>query len=214
MAEVKMENIAPNSYKYKAEQAKEKAKPVVKKSQVVSTKKPLGNKVKSAVFAEDVKDIGGWLIWDTIIPGLKNLFLDMIEMALLGKVDDRRRDRRSRTDYRGVYDRGSRYSYRDSGRRRSVRDRDRERDEPERDDDVDYANIILKHRDDADDVVHEMKQRIRKDGAVTIGDLFDMIDVAGEYTDNDWGWDDERDIKVTKVSNGWLIDVAKPRYVG
>lgn len=221
MAEVNVENLKPNSFKYKNEEAKrekERAKPVVSRDKVVSTKKSLKNKMADSFMAEDGREIVDWLVWDLLVPGVKNTILDMLSMAFFGETVNRsssfrRTNNRSRTNYTGAYRRASYRSDRDYDDRRDNWRRDRE--EYYRDDDkVDYSNIVLQHRSDAEDVIDEMKKRIRKEGAVTIADLFDMIDVPGEYTDNDWGWDDERDIRLRRVSNGWLIDVSKPRYVG
>ena len=43
--------------------------------------------------------------------------------------------------------------------------------------------------------------------------LLDLVDVPGRYTDNNWGWDDDRDIGIRRVSSGYLIDVAEPKYL-
>lgn len=217
MAEVKIDTstIKPNSFKYREEQAekqreeRDKLVPVVKKGGVVSTKKPLSQKFADTFMQEDTEDIKSYILMDLIIPGVKNAVLDVIEMAFFGTTSGKRRgrDRRrdDRTDYRSCYDSPSR-----SERRERTRDRDRR---SRRDDKLDYRNIVLLYRDDAEKVIDELHKKIRKYGSASIAELFDLIGEEINYNDNNWGWKDERDIGIRRVSRGYLIDVAEAEYL-
>lgn len=220
MADIDVNSLEPNSHKYKAEKAKgeeakksrEKISPVVNREQVVSTKKPLGKKFAETFMTEDTNDVKTWLLMDVVIPGVKNTILDILSMMFFGEVDSRsrgrrRRDRDDRVNYSSYYRGSSDRRDRDSRRRR---DRD---DRYDSDDRVDFRNIVLRNRDDAERVISAMRNRIRDDGSASVADLLDLIDVAGRYTDNNYGWDDERDIGIRRVSSGYLIDVAEPRYL-
>lgn len=209
MAEVKVDSLKPNSHTYKRQESdneKRKLEPIVKKDSIVSTKKPVGKRIAENFIKEDVKDIKNYILMDVIIPGIKNVVLDMLSMAFFGET--RSRDR-SRRDDRGYYSYSSRY--RSSSSSSSSRDRDRRYDN---DDKTDYRNIVLRERDDAEEIINQLCYRIRETGKATIGDLFDLLDIAGRYVDNDWGWTSERDIGIRRVSSGYLIDVAEARYVG
>ena len=221
MAELSIDtnSIKPNSYKYKEEQAKkssgknmeerDKLSPVVKKGGVVSTKKPLGQKFAEVFMSEDTEDIKSYILMDVIIPGIKNTVLDVMEMAFFGSISGSKKRGRShkddRTDYRSYY--GSSSDFRRSERR------DRERDRDRRGNDLDYRNIVLLNRDETEEVINQLHKRIEKYGAVSIAELFDLIDEPSNYNDNNWGWDDERDIRIRRVSRGYLIDVAKAKYL-
>lgn len=218
MGEVDINSLEGNSHKQKAEKAagetqksREKISPVVERDQVVSTKKPLGKKFAETFMTEDADDVKSWLIMDVIIPGVKNTILDILSMLFFGEVDSRsrrrRRDRDDRVNYSSYYRGSSDRRDRDSRRRR---DRD---DRYDSDDRVDFRNIILRNRSDAESVIGAMRDRIRDNGAASVADLLDLIDVAGRYTDNNYGWDDERDIGIRRVSSGFLIDVAEPKYL-
>lgn len=210
MAEVNMDSLKPNSHSYKNQQQtsekKEKLDSVVKKDGIVSTKKPVGKRLAENFIKEDVKDIKNYILMDVIIPGIKNVVLDMLQMAFFGEVRDRGRSRR---DDRGYYSYSSKY--RSGSSSYSSRDRGRSYDS---DDKIDYRNIVLRERIDAEEVVDKLHYRIRETGKATIGDLFDLMDLAGRYVDNDWGWTSERDIGIRRISSGYLIDVAEARYVG
>lgn len=101
MADIDVNSLEPNSHKYKAEKAnggnkkepgsREKVSPIVKRDQVVSTKKPLGKKFAETFMTEDAKDVKSWLLMDVIIPGVKNTILDILSMMFFGEVDNRRR---------------------------------------------------------------------------------------------------------------------------
>lgn len=212
---IDVSSLEPNSYKYRAEKAnkeipkngREKIAPVIDRSKVVSTKKPLGKKISETFMTEDAKDVKTWLLMDVLIPGIKSTILDILSMMFFGETNYRGSSRKSsssgRVDYRSKYQ---------SPSERTTRRRRNERYDS--DDQVDFRNIIIRNREDAEDIVEEMRKRIRDTNSVSIADLLDLIDVPGRYTDNNWGWDDEMDVGIRRVSSGYLIDVTEPKYIG
>lgn len=209
MAEIDISSLEPNSHKYKnekIEKSKEKISPIIKKDQVVSTKKPFGKKFAETFMTKDTSDVKKWVIMDVIIPGIKNTILDILQMAFFGEVDSRSRGRSIRR-----YDERVSYSRYYGGTSRK-----RESEYYTSDDQIDFRNIILRNRDDAERLINAMRDRIRNSDSrsVSIAELFDLIDVPSRYTDNNYGWDDERDIGIRRVSSGYLIDVSEPKYLG
>lgn len=221
MPEINVDSLEPNSHKYKAEKAdkearrdsksRDKISPIVKRDQVVSTKKPISKKFAEAFMTEDVKDIKSWLILDLLIPGIKNTVLDILSMMFFGELNSRSRRDRRRDDYYTNY---SSYYRGRSGRRDEDYRRRRDRDDYyDSDDRVDFRNIVLRNRDDAERVIIAMRDRIRDTGSVSVAEFLDLVDITGKYTDNNYGWEDERDIGIRRVSSGYLIDVAEPKYL-
>lgn len=210
MAEVKIDSLKPNSNKYKADQ-KEKMNPVVKANSVVSTKKPLSKKFAETFIKEDVRDVKQYLLMDVIIPGAKNMILDFLGMMFFGKQISNSFQRRG-----GYYD-SQRTNYTDYSER--YRSRNYERADYRRgdkylsDDKIDYQNVILRNCEDAENVVEHLRGRIHDQGSASVADLFDLINVAGKYTDNNWGWTRENQIGIKRVSDGFLIDVAEAKYL-
>lgn len=216
MGEIDINSLEPNSHKYKAEKAKrevaqksrEKVSPVIDHNKIVSTKKPLSKKFTETFITEDAKDVKSWLLMDVLIPGIKNTILDILSIMFFGETDLRsgkrgrsKKDRDDRVNYSSYYRPNNQGSHR------------RAYDQYESDDHIDFRNIILTEREDAERVIKEMRRRIRNYDFASVADLLDMIDVPGRYTDNNWGWDDERDIGIRRVSSGYLIDVAEPKYL-
>lgn len=197
-------DLPGNSQYNKTEEEKPKVKPVISKDSLVKND-DFVSKVKKTLFSDDVLNEVVW-------PGIKNLALDGLEMIFFHDGGRRYGDRRRDSYY---YDNASyRYDshYRYADRRDSPSDY-RDNGGDSRRDHIDYRNIILKNREDAEKIVEDMRYRCDKYGSVSVAELFDMIGVTGEYTDNDWGWKDPRDISYRRVSRGFLIIVPEARYV-
>ena len=216
MSTVNIDNLKPNSNRYKKDllsgnetsEKREKLSPVVKKENIVSTKKPLGQKMKESFMGEDAKEVKDYLFFDVIIPGIKNAFMSTLNMLLFGEPYYDNRRNYSRKDR----DRGSIYSYDSLYNRRTSEKHKRER-YYEKDDRIDYRHIILDNRDDAEEVIFQIRELIRKDGYATIAELLDLVDLPSNFNDHDWGWEDERDISLRRISSGYLINVAEARYI-
>lgn len=217
---VNIDSLEPNSHKYKNEKSnendvqkgREKTQPIVKRDQVVSTKKPLSKKFTETFLTEEADDVKSWLILDVIIPGVKNTILDILSLMFFGEVDSRSRKRGSRRSRDDRVNYSSYYSGSSSRRDRGYHRR-RDDDYYDSDDRVDFRNIVLRNRVDAEDVIRAMRDRIRNEGSVSVAVLLDLVDVPGRYTDNNYGWDDERDIGIRRVATGFLIDVSEPKYL-
>lgn len=185
------------------EKERSKVKPVVSRENVVSAKEGLGKKIMRSFIADDVDDIKSYL-FEEGMAALKNWMLDGLERMWFKEV--RGRDRR-KNGY--DYDRSSYSSYY-KGKENKKSDTRREYKKEEK---VDCRHVVLKNREDAEKVVQAMRERIREDETVSVAELFDLINVPGDYVDNNWGWDDERDIGIRRVADGFLIDVAQPKYL-
>ncbi len=180
-----------------------KLESVVKQGRVVSTKPTLGKRIRSLFIADDVEDVGGYLVNELIVPFIKDTILDLGEMLLFGQVSGRRRSRGRRsysnvsTDYSASY--------------RSPRDRDRrDRDEKRysrRGIDTDYREIVLSDRNDARNVVASLHDRIKTYGSASVADLLELVDQSSVYTDTAYGWRSPEQIGISHVGRGWLIDV-------
>lgn len=210
MAEIKVEDIKPNSKTYKAAQNEKKERPkvepVVKKSAVVPQKDSFGKKFIKSFLADEVNDVKDYIIFDCIIPGIKGALLDMVSMAFYKESYSGSRRRDDKRDYSSYYGR----SYYSGGSRREER---RDRRDDKREEKVDYRNIVLYEKEDAERVVADMRARIRETGGASIAELLALVGAPSDYTDTNYGWLDERDIGIKRISKGFLIDVSDARYL-
>lgn len=191
---------------HEKEKAEKKLAPVVKRENVVSSKETFGSKVKKSFISDDAKDIGSYIFFDMIIPAVKDGIVSIVERALFGESSRgawRRDDARERVSYSSYY-------------RSSSRDRDRRRDEDRehRNGQVDYRNIVLRYREDAEKVVRVLRDSIREYDSATVAALLDLVDENSSWTDNDYGWTRESDIRIRPLRNGYLIDVPEAEYLG
>ena len=221
MAKIDIDQLKPNSHAYKeglerreevatVEKSRPKLSPAVKKESIVTTKKSFGQKFKEAFISDDTKDVKTYIWSDVVIPTIKNTILDVGEMILFGGISGRRYGSGRRDRDRVPY---SSYYKSDYNGRRRERDRRDDDDRYRENDKVDYRNIILRDRRDAEDVVNRLRERIEEYDQATVADLFDLIDVSSNYVDNNWGWADPHDIGIRRVSSGYLIDVTEARHL-
>lgn len=183
--------------------------------EVVIQKKSFGRKARDAVVAADFKSVGGYLIWDVMIPAVKNMIVDTatkgIERAIYGDRAIRSRNnignRESRlTTHRYPYE--QRHSD-PLNRNRALDARGREISQRA----VDREKYILPTREDADRVIDEMTDIIERDDFVTLATLKELIGVRSDHVDYKWGWRSLVGVQSVQVREGYLIDFPSPIQV-
>lgn len=197
-----MTEYKANSHRVKEEQ---KNKEVIKKdiqpvAKAKTKKKSEVKKFADVFIAEDITSVKDYIVNDVLIPAAKKAISDIItngiDMILYGEArgKDRRRDTGSRVSYTKYYERDRDRDY-DRGRtRRSV---------------YDYDDIILDTRGEAEDVLNRMDDLIDAYGMVSVADLYDLVGVSGNYTDNKYGWTNLRNAEVRRTRDGYLLKLPK-----
>lgn len=196
----------PSNSDNSREEEEQRPAPIVKGK---LQKKSVASRTASAFFAEGIADVGAFLWWDVIIPGAKTVVSDLVtsgvERMLYGEAL-RPSQRRSfgvsrgwteRTDY-------SRSRVYRSGReeRTSVRE-----DRALRSDDPD--EIILETRADAYKVLETLRGNIERYGSTSVGDLYGLVGVSTDYTDENYGWTDLSRSGARRVRNGFVLDLPE-----
>lgn len=184
MAEVQM----PNSLEYpgnsklsqkKEELEKQKEKPKKLVSGSIK-KKTLGKKFAEVFFSDDVVDVKSYLIYDVLIPALKNTINEAIsssvEMLLFGDV--RPRGAAANKNQSKTYVSYSNYYTKDKEPRPSTSPRRNYFSE----------EVMIPTRQEAEEVLYWMKESIKDYGSVSVADFYDLCDITSEFTDNKYGW--------------------------
>ena len=195
-----MQDYKPNSHRFKEEQKKapEEGKKVEKviTGKAKTKKKNEVRKLADSFISEDVANVKSYIIDDLIIPTLKRTIVDAIknsaEMIFLGKVSDRGSSR-SGASYVSYRD----YSRRDDRRPSESRSR------------FDYDEIRFDSRMDAEAVLDQMYDMIKRYGIVTVSDMYDMADLTAPYTGNRYGWMSLRNADVERTSDGYKIRLPR-----
>jgi hypothetical protein len=200
-----MENYKPNSHKSKQE-AKEagerqKLEKVVKGTAKVKKKSEI-RKFADVFISEDVTNVKSYIFSDVLVPAVKKLISDIVqdgvEMFLFGGA---RRDGKRSKGYRADY-----VSYNDYSGRRDSR---RHVEEPRSRSAYRYDEIVLETRGEAEDVLTRMDELIDMYGSVAVADLYDLVGITGNYTDNKYGWTNIRNAEAVRVRDGYVLKLPK-----
>lgn len=176
----------------------------VAQGEVLRRKKPLGRRFRDTFFGGDARGVWEFITGDVLIPSLKDTIADVVTQGIERMIfDDVRSSSRRGGRYRDPrgHVRYDRYSSRDEPRNMSRRSRASH----------DFDEIILDSRVEAEEVVDRLFDLVSKYESATVGDLYELVGVSGNYTDNKWGWDDLRGAGVTRLSSGgYLLDLPRP----
>lgn len=155
-------------------------------------------KLTDIFIAEDVTNVKDYIIMDVIVPSVKKALYDLtvgaIDMILYGgKGSGGSRptaDKVSYRDYNSVSRRGS------TDRRRTNSG-------------YSYDDIVLDTRGEAEAVLSRMDEIMEEYDIVRVADLYDLVGVTGDYTDNNYGWTNIRNAKIVRVRDGYKIDMPR-----
>lgn len=196
-----MEDYKPNSHRYKEEQKEKAAEKKVEKvvTGAVITKKKSGmRKFADEFISEDAKNIKSFVIGDVLIPAFKKAISDIvtngIDMILYGgSKPGAKRSTADRVSYRNYYDRDSRGT---SSVRPSYSG-------------YSYDDIILSSRGEAEDVLDRLEEILDTYKVASVADLYDLVGITGNYTDNSYGWTSIRNAEIVRVRDGYMIKMPR-----
>lgn len=203
-------DFKPNSHKYKADvynvpegygSAEEKKVEKVINGTAKIKKKTEARKFADAFISEDAHHVKEYIFMDVLVPGIKKAVYDIVinglDMILYGETgrSDRRKSPSEKVSYRNYYD--------------DRRDRDRHRDDYRGRTRYSYDDISVPTRGEAERVLTCMEELIEEYGHVTVADLYDLVGVSGEFTDNNYGWINLRNASVVRCSDGYRLKLPK-----
>lgn len=202
----------PNSHKFKEEQQKpkleEKRVEKVVKGSVTIKKKSGVAKITESIISEDLPTVLSYIASEVVVPTFKELISNIItkgtDIALFGEAG---RNRRSSTNAPYVsYNRFSERDRRDD--RRSTNDyHSRSR--------LSYDSIVLESRGEAEEVLRRMDEILDRYQMVRVADLYDLVGVTGEHTDNKYGWTDLSTARVERqMGGGYKLRLPRALPIG
>ena len=202
-----MEEYKSNSYRSKETQKNDNVKPEDRKIEkvvtgVVKTKKK--SKISQAMdnfISEDAKNVKSYVFGEVLIPAIKKAISDIvtdgIDIILYGEARGKnRRSTADRVSYRSYYD--------DRGGRNRMNER-----QAIMAGSYSYDDIILSTRGEAEDVLSRMDELIETYGLVRVADLYDLVGITGNYTDNKYGWMNIRNAEIIIVRDGYMIKMPR-----
>ena len=195
-----MDDYKPNSYKSKENSPNSTHKKVEKVviGPVKVQKKTEANKVRDLFISKDAGNLKNYAVMEVLVPALKKAISDIvkngIEMILYGETSrERNRSSVGSISYNRYYDpRDREFSgYRPEPRARSSI--------------YDYSNVSFTTKGDAEVVLSRLEDMLNDYPSVSVADFYELIEVTGEYTDNNYGWTNLRMADVIHARDGWII---------
>lgn len=77
----------------------------------------------------------------------------------------------------------------------------------------DFDEIILENRVEAEEVLDRLFERIEEYGTATVADLYDLVGMTGDYTDNKYGWTGLATASVSRTKGGYVLDLPRPEVL-
>ena len=208
MAEVNINDLKPNSHQYHEETAAREERRVEKVVQGTATKKKksLARRFVDIFLSEDVSDVKTYIIYDVVVPAIKENVADVINSAVgmlfFGETRRRRSGRSQSTggvtkvNYGGYFNGGSQSERMPTYRHSNV---------PSRVDD-----LTVETRGDAELVLDQMMEILDQYDQVTVSDYYDLMGVSTSFTDNKYGWKDLRNARVVRAGrDGYRIELPR-----
>lgn len=212
-----MESEFPsNSHNQKnVEKPEQKKVEKVVQGVVVRRKKSLGKRMAETFTGGDAKGVWGYVMMDVLLPAAKDMVADAVSQGVERMIFGEARSASRRTGQRP----GGNNGFVSYNRYSPNTPRDNRREEPRHNPsrraraNHDFDEIILPTRVEAEEVVDRLFDLVAKYDQATISDLYDLVGVSGNFTDEKYGWTDIRGAGVTRIRNGYLLDLPKPEIL-
>ena len=190
-----IDNYPSNSYKSKETTERVDEKKKLEKVVVgqVKTKKKNGfSKFMSGFVANETHDIKTYLFKDVVVPTIKKTITDVVDMILYGGRTSRRGSSGPKISYRSFYD-----DPRDS------------RPDPRLAQAYSYEEVILETRGDAEEVLDHLNNILDEYKIVSVADLYDLVGMARNFTDNKYGWTNLASADVVRTRDGYMLKLPR-----
>lgn len=209
-----MENYPGNSKRVTGkEPTPEKEPKVVEKvtsGAVVRRKKPLGKRFSETFLGGNMKSVATFVAWDVLIPAAKDAFSDAVSQGVERMLFGESRPGRSRggNRYGGSstgYTQYNKFGPASGGRPEDPRQISRRGRSTHN-----FDEIVLATRADAEEVIDRLFDLVSRYDQANVGDLYELVGISGNFTDQKWGWTDLRGASVTRTRGGYLLDLPRP----
>ena len=173
----------------------------------IRRKKPLGKRLNETFFGGNIQNVIPWVMAEVVMPAIKDTLADAasqtIERMLFG--ESRGGSRRPRSSFSGSpreFVSYNRFADAPKEDRREISRRSRSRH--------DFDEIVLATRVEAETVLNRLDDLIRRYEEATVADLYDLVEIRGDYTDDKWGWKSIQGARPVRIRDGYLLDLPKP----
>lgn len=208
-----MATVNKDNFQKKATGKKERTKlsSVVTTGKVEAKKPTIKSKLANVFLSEERGNVGQYLIFDVLIPAIKDTVCNLGHAALDRSFygESRRYTDQSRT--------GSTYNYSSYYKPNYSQP---QRNQPSdryahihREGVFQFDTIEFGMRAEAQEVLDCLVMRIVDSDYATVADLYDLIGRTADFTMERWGWYNLDTAYVTNVRGGFVIRLPKPQPI-
>lgn len=200
-------NYQSNSHKSRETKSAQPEKNIEKviTGEAIQRKKSAGSKFKDVFTGEDARSVGSYILFDVFVPALKSMLADAtsqgVERILFG--DNRRTNssggRQGYTSYNKMYSSKPNNAPRELSRTARATHN--------------FGEVILSSRGEAEEVLDRLTALIDTYSVATVSDLYDLVGITGNFTDDKWGWYDLRGSHISRIREGYLINLPQTQPV-
>jgi hypothetical protein len=174
-------------------------------------KKPsIGKRFKDTFIAGTVRSTVSYVALDVLLPMAKDTVVEVVEQGITKLIfGDGRRRRGSMPPPSGPtgYINYSRYSSGPMGDRMSSASRAMSRRARAA---HDFDEIVLDSRTEAEEVIDRLYDLVSRYESASVADLYELVGLGSSHTDHKWGWTDLRGAGVSRIRDGYLLDLPDP----
>ena len=191
----------PNSYKSKTEatEVPQKKEEKVVTGPVKTKKKSSVLKLTDVFISEDISNVKNYIVMDVLVPAIKKAVSDIvtngIDMILYGGTKPGNKSSGS------SYVSYNRFSDRNDPTHNYTNNRTRTG--------YSYDDVLIDSRGEAEEVLERMGELIDTYGVVTVADMYDLVGITCNYTDNKYGWTNIRNASIERVRDGYMLKMPK-----
>ena len=215
-----MQYFPSNSQKAKAPDApREKVQPVTSAKAGSGKKSGLGRRFKETFFGGSGRGAAEFAVEDVIVPGIRDMFFQAFQSGLefLFYGDHSTGGGRRRTTASPITNQGLGHVAYDAvvkptrASQQTTRHLSRQARATHN-----LQELVIPTLQEANEVLDRMFDILSASGDVTVADLYVLVDVRPEHTDNKWGWYNLKGAKAVRVPRrgGYLLDLPEPVPLG
>jgi hypothetical protein len=201
-----MENYPPNSARSRAEHSEPKNVERVTSEEPIRRRKGVGHQFRSTFLAGDARTAMQYVVFGVLIPAAKDALAEAgsqgIERLIFGESRAKKRAAHptAATGYVNYNRRTPIGTTAEPPRQLSRRARSQH----------DFDEVVLVSRAEAEEVIDRLFDIVSRYESATVADLYNLVGINPSHTDHKWGWTDVRGAGISRVRNGYLLDLPEP----
>ena len=175
-------------------------------------KRPLGKRVAEMLTGDDARSVGGYVVFDIVIPAFKDLLFEVItggsQRALWGSSSTRRPQPPRPGKGPSIPGAPSYISYNTQGSSSTQPSKMSQAGQARHD----FDEIVVASRGEAEMILSRMCELVEVYGVASVADLYSMAGITnGSYVDNRWGWRDLGSARVLRIpQGGYVFNFPRP----